>query len=59
MTDRNREAVVASIEINVDMMLHSDTPDECSSAYVRAIDGLTKLHLGIMKDKIRKTERRN
>lgn len=54
MTNAKQNATISRIIEEVRMMIDSSTMDECSSAYVRANDALSQLHIGMLKDRAKK-----
>ena len=57
MTTAKKKAVASRVNENVDMMLEANDMNEVASAYVRAMDALSNLHLALIKEQIEKAVR--
>ena len=55
----NKDATVRQINESIKMMFEAESIDELTSAYVRAMDALTNLHLTLTKEHIKKRGENN
>lgn len=53
MTLNQKKALAERVNDSIDMMLDANSIDEITSAYIRAIDALANLNLGLIKERVK------